>query len=361
MTSEVVYIPALKAKRGEFRAVRSLSITARRQILPLFDVLPVPMNWNTGRPSKTLEAHLDNICKHVADCWGHEREVLVDLFDLDLGERTTSGRHPLEHLFGAFQASNVLAIPVTGLDRDSAYEAATAGAVTFTDGAVGIRLLPEDMALPTKLSARLLQTTAALNADSAKSFLLLDCRGLPEDRVGQITQDVIAALRSARRTCDWRRCALLASGMPDGMSSIKANTQARVRRTELALWKNVMAGYPESAPLFGDYGVIHPEFMEPRDPKSLNPSAKIRYTLDDEWLIIKGRSYKKDPQQFRSMAASLADREEYRGPDFSWGDGHIFKCRTPSKKVGNLETWVQVGTSHHIELVSRQISNLLAV
>ena len=58
-TEKVLYIPALKAKGGEFGALAALSPKAKARILPLLDVLPVPVDFRTNAPKKTLDKHLD--------------------------------------------------------------------------------------------------------------------------------------------------------------------------------------------------------------------------------------------------------------------------------------------------------------
>lgn len=359
-TNDVVYLPALKAKGGEFGALANLSTAAKKRILPLIDVLPVPPDWNTHEPSKTLEAHLDGIYSKIVKCWGTGRELLVDLFDLPLSERTSTGTHPISHLFSEFNQRGVAAIPVTGMERDGAYNGAVKQAVGWAHGAVGIRLLAEDIALPSKTSSPLLKLVSSVGAIPDRSVLLLDFRELPQDQVVDASTKALASLKAAFRLAKWRHMVVLASGMPNSLSEVKANAQAQIPRTELELWRNVIRGAPSAIPLFGDYGVVNPEFMEPMDPRKMRPSAKIRYTLEDRWLIIKGTSFRKDPAQFRALAAVVERQPGFCGQGFSWGDSYIFNCRKKGGGAGNLETWVRADTSHHIEFVSKQIANLLS-
>jgi len=358
--SYVVYLPALKAKAGEFGALEKLSLETKRRIRPLLDVLPVPIDWNTNAPSKSLEEHLNAICRKIVKCWGTEQALFVDFFDLPLEERTSAGLHPVRHLFGAFDSARVKAIPVTGLDRDDAYNDAVKHAALATKGAVAFRLLVEDIVLPTKTSSPLSKLIARLGTVPDKSWLILDFRGLTEEGVSEATQQALVSLRTFTRLFDWKRIALLASGMPDGLGDIRPNTRAAVPRTELSLWRGVVAGKPPATPVFGDYGVLNPEFTEPMDPRKIKPSAKIRYTRERDWLIAKGTSFRKDPGQFRRMAAFVAGQPGYAGKAFSWGDEYIAVCPKKPGGAGNLETWVRVDTNHHIEFVSKQISTLLA-
>ena len=357
---DVLYVPALKAKGGEFGALAALSAQAKSRILPLLDVLPIPIDFQTNAPKKTLDKHLDWIVQKTVKAWGTDQELLVDLFDLPLSDRTPAGKHPLTHLFSSLNSSRVKATPVVGLERDDPYNVATKQAVANASGAVAIRLLLEDIALPANATSPLSKLVSRLGAIPESSYLLLDFRSLRDADLATAVQRALVSLRSFSRVAKWKRTAVLGSGMPDTLRGIKTRTQAVVHRTELELWEKISAGFDGPAPLFGDYGVLNPEFMEPMDPRKIKPSAKIRYTLEKSWLIVKGSSFRDDPGQFRSMAALVARQKTYCGQDFSWGDKYIAECRTRAG-VGNLETWVRADTNHHIEFVSRQIASCLAV
>lgn len=355
----VVYVPALKAKGGEFGALANLSASSRNRILPLLDVLPVPIDFKTKAPKKSLDKHLDDVSDKIAKSWGTTGEMLIDLFDVPLTERTKAGRSPLAHVYERLVAKGVQATPVTGLERDDVYQAAVKSAVIQSQGSAAIRLLVEDIALPAKTVLPLSTLLTQIGARPDRSHLLLDFRGLKEDDVAVATTRALACIRSVSRLAKWKHIVILGSGMPDSLSGIRTRSQAEVPRVELDLWENVGAGLKEIQPLFGDYGVVNPEFMEQMDPRTMKPSAKIRYTLERNWLVLKGGSFRDDPGQFRSMAALLESQPGYCGQKFSWGDDYIAGCRTRAG-VGNLETWVRVDTSHHIEFVSRQIASRLA-
>jgi hypothetical protein len=95
------------------------------------------------------------------------------------------------------------------------------------------------------------------------------------------------------------------------------------------------------------------------DPRVMKPSASIRYTTDENWLVVKGknlRDYSFD--EFYYVCRDLIARPEYCGPAFSWGDWYINECANVREGPGNLTTWRKVGTSHHLAFVANQIANL---
>jgi hypothetical protein len=109
-------------------------------------------------------------------------------------------------------------------------------------------------------------------------------------------------------------------------------------------------------PIFGDYGIAHPAPSEV-DPRIMRPSASIRYTTEEHWIVPKGRNLRAHGfDQFHAVCESLIKRDDYSGRDFSWGDEFIWNCAHRGSGPGNLTTWRKVGTSHHLAFVVRQIS-----
>ena len=103
---------------------------------------------------------------------------------------------------------------------------------------------------------------------------------------------------------------------------------------------------------------MHPDLLE-LDPRTMKPTAKIRYTLDDHWLIVKGHSLATPPKygQFHSLARKLIRQREYMGPAFSWGDNYAAECAKGKATSGNLAKWVKVDTNHHLTFVAHQIAS----
>jgi len=109
----------------------------------------------------------------------------------------------------------------------------------------------------------------------------------------------------------------------------------------------------------GDYGVVHPDpFVG--DPRTINSRAKIRYTLEKEWLIISGHSLRKPPKyaQYFDLSEKLVNHREYMGSDYSPGDKYAFDCASQRKQTGNPTKWIEADTSHHITFVGEQVANL---
>ncbi len=87
-------------------------------------------------------------------------------------------------------------------------------------------------------------------------------------------------------------------------------------------------------------------------------SASIRYTISDEWLILKGRNVREHGfDQYFELSRQLVQLPEYSGEEFSWGDRWIRRCARREIGPGNATTWRKVGTNHHLVLVAQDLAN----
>jgi hypothetical protein len=150
--------------------------------------------------------------------------------------------------------------------------------------------------------------------------------------------------------------------MPQSLSKdVRTGKVGEVERIEYRIWSDLVARRLKRTPVFGDYGVVHPELTY-IDPKMVNASAAIKYTLSDRWLIVRGRSLRQSPEgftQFYGLSRSLAKMKEFMGSDYSWGDEEIQKRAERKGTTGNLTTWVAVATNHHVTFVANQVAAIL--
>ena len=89
------YVPILKGKDGEYRALKLLSPKVKEQFTPVIDVPPMPKNYGDGRSGKTLHQHISRIPGKIESSWGTKRPVFLDLYYAKPGDKMGDGRHPL--------------------------------------------------------------------------------------------------------------------------------------------------------------------------------------------------------------------------------------------------------------------------
>ena len=189
--------------------------------------------------------------------------------------------------------------------------------------------------------------------------LLLDLRALnPADGI-TLTGNVLTLISRIPLLEQWRSLALAATGFPANLTGLPPAGLSLIARLEWVLWRNVVSRARRlRLPAFADYGIAHVEPSEV-DPRIMRPSASIRYTVDEAWLILKGRNLRDHGYgQFHDVCRHLIQRPEYAGPDFSSGDRYIERCANDRTGTGNLTTWRRVGTSHHIAFVVSQLATV---
>jgi hypothetical protein len=191
--------------------------------------------------------------------------------------------------------------------------------------------------------------------------LLFDLRVIESVGVDQTLAVVMAAASKLPMAARWRSFTVAGSSYPSDMAGFAPSSVSRIPRIEWTLWRAVCGRRSEipRTPGYGDYGIVHPVLLD-LDPRKITLGGKIRYTLENEWMILRGHSFKKGVgyKQYHSLAQQLNGDSSFRGKDFSWGDRYVTACANHEVKSGNLTTWISVDTNHHLTFVVNQLANI---
>ncbi len=352
------YIPILKGKAGEFGALGELNNEIKKHLTPMIDV---PRLFHSTSTKKLLEDHLEKTAENIYSSWGQENQIFVDLFDIELADRTSDGTHPLKCIFDFLRTKKVKAIPTTGLDRDHNYNNEIKKLIQKDNRGVCIRLLREDLDFVDELADALEAIAKELNISPSKIHLLLDFRVIESIDIGPDLKRTLSVINYIPHISDYGTLTIAGSSYPQSLTGINRNTFVKLPRIEFNLWELILEKQNEikRTPSFGDYAVVHPDLLD-IDYRKITLGGKIRYTLDKEWLIIKGGSFKKHPKgyrQFHELSQNIINRPEFIGPNYSWGDKYIAQCASRNARCGNLQTWVKVDINHHLTFVGEQVSN----
>jgi hypothetical protein len=353
------YVPILKGKEGEYNALRELTPAIKEGLTPLIEPIPIPYDFANEVPAKTVDEHLANFISKIVLNWG----LGTIFFDLDWipeSERMADGRHPLKFIFDGARTAGSQAIPVTGLNRDAAYQDAVKDAIDSDHRGVCIRLESDDLDDLSTLGSQLDTLVAFFGVAKSDVDLLVDFAAIdPQSAVPMqiAASSIIGTLPSIM---DWRTLTFAASAFPPDLSRLAANSVTPLPRTEWTIWLWLAARRARlrRLPTFGDYAIAHPGWTEV-DPRLMKMSAQLRYTIDIEWLVFKARNTKDFGfGQFKQICAALIARPEYRGASFSWGDNAINDYANPSTGPGNATIWRKIGTNHHVTMVVTQIASV---
>jgi hypothetical protein len=125
------------------------------------------------------------------------------------------------------------------------------------------------------------------------------------------------------------------------------------------LWHNVHSAAPAQLD-YGDFGVAHPNLADPPGYAMANATVSARYSLDNYWLMIKGRSTKginglPMGQQYRGHAAAIVSTAGAGGLIGCWGDQEINRISASPLRPGGRPQWVAYSTSRHLSLVADRL------
>jgi len=349
------YVPVLRWKRGEWNALRLIEDDDRDLITPLIELAPKDFrDWRSRGPGFVKE-ELEKRVGCVKEVWG-ERPVFFDGVLLDPDMRATGGLHPVELAAGVLASGGAGAVPVIGLGRDPAYEAAVGAAAKVLGHGVALRLRLPDLLRRTLDSdlARLLQ-----NAPNVNEIDLIVDLGVIHAGVPTVRQ-ILDRVGTPNR---WRTFTVICGAFPKDLSDFRPGEHT-LERSDWMWWRNQVLGTPRPPrlPAYGDYTTQHGSFSEP--PPRPNFSASIRYTAEDHWVIMRGEGVFTDGgpgfAQWPANAMMLCEREEYCGEDFSAGDAYIQRMAIQTANTGNAETWLSASVNHHLVYSARQVASLAA-
>lgn len=358
MFSDRHYVPAIRWRQGEYFALKELADNYRGSVTPLVDVPPIPWDFENERPGRTIDAHVDAMPAQMADCWGTDAPVFVDLGFVDSEVRMMDEAHPVGALFARLDAAGVQAIPVTSMDRDDDYQAAVRDVVARDGRGLCVRAAADDIEIE-DMSGGLAELIEGAGLDIPEVDLVLDFRSIEAGQVNLLRRLVVRAINDLPNVDGYRTLTLLTGAFPMNLSAAPQGL-SQIPRSDWALWLSVRSAQPARLPSFGDYTAAHPD-QEEVDPRIMQPSASIRYAADTDWVIAKGRSVRSPRfggySQYNALSAMLKKHPEYTGKSFSWASDYIDAC-ADGGPTGNLRTWRQVATNRHIARTAYQISNL---
>jgi hypothetical protein len=355
------YVPILKGKDGEYGALSSMGPDEKEEITPLIEIPPIPWDHTNDVPEKTIDQHLMKVDRKLEKSCGTDQPFLLDLMWIGERERMADGSHPLAYLFDRVRLTGLNAIPVTGLVRADDYQGACRDIAKEDKRGVCLRILKDDFDEAETLEATIAKLLGLLRVSPAETDLILDLGSLHKESENEHPTDAVSLIESLPLIKKWRSFTLAATGFPVDLMGLPPSEISTLRRLEWTLWSGLGRDRRiVRTPAFGDYAIAHPQPPEV-DPRLMRPSASIRYTTQDFWLILKGKNLRDHGyKQFHDVSKSLLRIPAYSGAEFSWGDRYIKDCANRTVSSGNLTTWRRVGTSHHIAFVTKQIANHLS-
>lgn len=162
----------------------------------------------------------------------------------------------------------------------------------------------------------------------------------------------------------WRTLTIAGTAFPLALGADQFRPHGRAPRNDWLAYMHLVQMLPAGArkPTFGDYATSAPNTSE-LDPRMVDPNAKIKYTLDDEWIVYVGAQVKRFGRaQYQTMCQNMisASPHFFMGAPYSWGDAYIENCASGREGTGGSSTWPTIATNHHVTKAVRDVANFHA-
>lgn len=343
------YVPVLKLKRGEKRALTLLSRTVKSRITPFLEIVE-------RSSDKTFEQHLQTSFKDFFEAVSGFHRCFIDTREI-----APDGPDGAEAVFQWAADTGISFTPVTGISRSVDLEAALA----FRDNGLALRIERGEY-------------EAGGLAGSISAFLSRHSL-VPEDidlfiDLGAVDTMILTGVRRFARAFleevpyheRWRTFTLSACAFPKSMAVIDRHSSDTIDRVDWMAWRDGLQTRQARIyrlPTYSDCGIQHPTGVERFDFRTMQSSASIRYAITNCWLLIKGESIKitLPSQQFPSLARDLVNQRVgtyYYGADHCRGCSGMMECANGQSGYGSQEAWRRLGTIHHITKVVEDLDAL---
>lgn len=358
------HIVVLKAKGGEFDALKNLDASTSDRVIPLFDIGRITEDTYARqymkKSSAPISTYLDRVINGIYSAWP-TRPAMIDMYQWKPDASVESGSHVLAYVVDSLSGMGMPVLTVIGYDRwqDAIYRQSLIGIFQGKDRSCCIRLdstALEDLAEPDFLQETIQEIVDTLELSPDRCYILIDFDdvSMPQKSVESLlnqSRDMLAVLQNFAfkdvviAGCSIPRTIDLAVQSQDSVSTII--------RKEMLVWKTLRQEHPERPLLTGDYGVRGPTTVE---APSKYTNGKIRYAVKGGVFIARGHPFRNDGNhgQMHSLATIVAASNHFLNGQFSWGDSQIL-TRMASLKPGSPSDWIAIDTNHHLSFVVSEV------
>ena len=355
------YIPILKWKRAEQGALKALSEVDKKHVTPLIQFV-MPKNNPQEKLENVVtkfEEKLSQLPEELIEVWGTQ-PVFIDvslLFTTPLKVKSldviSRGGNRLGGVF----------IPVIHITDDNDIKEAVFLLAKETKSGLCLRLVCSDFSDLKQLNKDVVELISTSGLNEKDIDLLIDIKET-EDNTSKYMQ-YLSLSQSIVNLTKWRTLIFASGSFPKDLSECKHDEENLLPRTDWKSWKeNIIGKKLLRKPSFADYTIQFPIYKE--DSQFFPPTSSIKYTLENDWLIMKGKRQKFE--MYLASASLLVKDKRFYGENFSYGDKYIAEkakhfdvfIKNPAiKGTGSTGTWLMAGINHHLTLVARQVSTLI--
>ncbi|EMG7788089.1 beta family protein [Klebsiella pneumoniae] len=357
------YVPILRAKAGEFEALKRLKPVYSQKIWPFVEI---PQLTENDKKSKALSGSSQmkkDFLTKIADGINNANSsssIFFDFFDWKADSYIETGEHVLSYMYRALASSGSLVHPVIGFDRWDIldYQNALKGLV-----------VPEGTMYCLRIDSTSIDDAYDVDYFTDTIHEILDSLGLSGAEVmvmfdfGDVTHKSIVSMHADMQHLitavdEFGFASIMIAGcsfpiiINDAVKEVDSTDL--VERKEMHVWKAIYSDM-KSPFLFADYGIRNPKGAD--GVKAIHANGKIRYTIENKYFVARGHSKQKGNKgaQMYDLARVIVKSPYYLGAGFSWGDERIEACSREEIKGGPTQ-WISYDTNHHMSFVVEEVS-----
>ncbi len=328
------YTPILRWKKGEQDAITCLEEEIKDSIMPLFII---------AQGEKISSQFMNKI----ENGW-YDREYYFQLNESWYSEIDSESDY--YSIFQKFYDSldKDYAIPVFNLSEINVIS----GYVDNFKHGLCIRVQNNEYGLVETVLNDFAKTYGQKNID-----LLLDLQHIKFDDLYEKASLIKATTMDIENVAGYRKVIVASASFPKEISNADNYTIYRFQRIERLIHERMVsiAEKMHFNYVYSDY--VLSDLIEVEFAPWISPNFKIRYTCEDSYYYIKGKSLKNgglDYSEVQRCCQIIIGKSFYCGENYSWGDGVINDiAHRIALGSGNLTNWVSYTYNHHMTLIAK--------
>ncbi|MCY4642013.1 MAG: beta family protein [Gammaproteobacteria bacterium] len=344
----IVYVPVLKSKQSELRALKYLEAEIKNKILPLIDLAAPSTDQDLADPVSYVEKSILKLGDHL----NKFKHVILDSSELESDFRVTGNVHPLRAAAEALQGAVDSVIPTTGLSRDMAHLNALIEICELSrNDIICIRLDAYDLETPSE-TANNFNNFVNEHLKNYKVIVLLDFECVYGFESALISEKVIR-IEQKLDIPNKIFTAVIGCGIPKNIKqAVGARSSGYIPRVEVEAFNQLNSKKHNGKFVFGDYAIVNPQYVQ-LDYRIINKvmGPKIFYALSNAWFVIRGGSFDAHPDkynQYYDLAKEVSKLPDFSGGDYSYGDQYIELRSNDDGSTGNPASWLVAGINRHV-------------
>ncbi|MEE3624541.1 hypothetical protein UCD39_11145 [Nitrospirillum sp. BR 11752] len=355
-SNSLLYIPALRLKKGELAGLRDLAPDIATHIVPRM-IVPPPMERDPSQGDLFTKGSFPDISSTLASHWANKEVLIETTHILDEFGRDQIGLW-LPKMFERARDASVQAIPLVSLSDflNGNVDAYSASANHSSQLKIGIIASSADLADNDSLK-RAVDLLQKKNIQPDQSLIIADFHDADFSQVDLVAPIISAVLESLQMLAPWKKIAFQGTNYPE-KNPAEPGSYYVVPRNEWLAWQKAVNFDPLTAEhmIFGDYAA---------DCSNLNFGTNkaiairhYRYTTGDSWLVQRGLDTGPHKTNMESVCSEILASGLFSGRSFSSADNYIYLTAKGLAGPGNATDWRAINTTHHITRVVNDIGKI---